>query len=764
MMMKSLINNTRNLKPYIAVVAIFLCAVCSHAQTSTVDSRTGAGSNSIADTVRIKQALRNISNINSIDSAIILVKRLIEESKQINYKTGEAEARQILAAKYNMKGEYQQAAENLAIAENMYASLKDSLGLNYVWSTYGMMYGMQSKYDTSIRYFEAAIGVAERNGYDEELSGDYGNIAIGYQMQSNFGGALRYQQKAYTLAKTRNDTDDLAYATLNMGLTYFAMGDNVRAEQSYIESVSFAKKIDEKAVELYAYTNLADLFLKENQPQKAYDFAMKAAVLGNEMGDQGIKAASLSKASLSLASMNNFPEAERLAGQAITVADSSGQPFNIYQAYSAMGSLLKRMENYKKAIPYFEKGITALAGSDIYDEDVGHTNHDLSLCYEKTGDFHHALISYKTGSQILDSVRSRENIRKATELSMNYEYEKKQEAQRILQKQKDANAKERQLALLIGLGLTLILAIVALMAFRMKQRANSVLKHQKQEIEQTLSRLEATQKQLIQAEKMASLGELTAGIAHEIQNPLNFVNNFSEVNRELIEELKLEKSKASSERDEQLELDILNDISSNEQKINHHGKRADAIVKGMLQHSRGGSGQKEPTDINTLADEYLRLAYHGLRAKDKSFNAKFETDFDESIGKINVMQQDFGRVILNLINNAFYAVSEKQRLNIPGYEPIVTLSTKKSNSAVEIIVKDNGNGIPPKVLDKIFQPFYTTKPTGQGTGLGLSLSYDIVKAHGGNLKVETVHGGTAQQAESEGAGTSFIIQLPYSNQ
>ena len=254
---------------------------------------------------------------------------------------------------------------------------------------------------------------------------------------------------------------------------------------------------------------------------------------------------------------------------------------------------------------------------------------------------------------------------------------------------------------------------------------------------------------------MASLGELTAGIAHEIQNPLNFVNNFSEVNKELVDELKSEKSKAKSERDEELENQLLNDIGQNLDKINHHGKRADAIVKGMLQHSRTSSGQKEPTDINGLADEYLRLAYHGLRAKDKSFNAKFETDLDPSVGKINIVAQDIGRVLLNLINNAFYAVSEKARLITAGYEPQVIVQTKRMISKsygdqVEISVKDNGNGIPKKIRDKIFQPFFTTKPTGQGTGLGLSLAYDIVKAHGGELKVEN----------REGDGASFVITLP----
>jgi two-component system NtrC family sensor kinase len=266
------------------------------------------------------------------------------------------------------------------------------------------------------------------------------------------------------------------------------------------------------------------------------------------------------------------------------------------------------------------------------------------------------------------------------------------------------------------------------------------------ELKQSLQNLRSTQAQLIQSEKMASLGELTAGIAHEIQNPLNFVNNFSEVNKELIEELKIKNEKLKIE-----ELDeLLDDIAANEQKINHHGKRADAIVKGMLQHSRKSEGKKEPTDINALCGEYLRLSYHGLRAKDKDFNAEFKTDFDATIGKINVVPQDIGRVLLNLFNNAFYAVSEKNKDHQENYEPTVSVSTKKNGDKVLISVADNGNGIPQNVLDKIFQPFFTTKPTGEGTGLGLSLSYDIIKAHGGEIKVET----------KDGEGSQFIIQLP----
>ncbi len=265
-------------------------------------------------------------------------------------------------------------------------------------------------------------------------------------------------------------------------------------------------------------------------------------------------------------------------------------------------------------------------------------------------------------------------------------------------------------------------------------------------LEESHEALKATQSQLIQSEKMASLGELTAGIAHEIQNPLNFVNNFSEVNKELVDDIKEELATGNIPS----ALKIADDIKDNQEKINYHGKRADAIVKGMLQHSRGSTGQMERTDINALAEEYLRLSYHGLRAKDQSFNTKIETHFSENTGNINVVPQDIGRVLLNLYNNAFYSVAEKKYEQKNGYEPCVIVTTNRAADTILISIKDNGRGIPQKILDKIFQPFFTTKPTGQGTGLGLSLAYDIIRSHGGEIKVET----------KEEEGSNFIIQLP----
>ncbi len=317
----------------------------------------------------------------------------------------------------------------------------------------------------------------------------------------------------------------------------------------------------------------------------------------------------------------------------------------------------------------------------------------------------------------------------------------------------------KQYALLAGLGVFFLIAFILYRNNKKQKKANTLLYQQKEEINQkskqlenSLSTLKATQSQLIQSEKLASLGELTAGIAHEIQNPLNFVNNFSELSVDLVKDLKEEIDKP--EQDKEYIGELFDDLSQNQEKINHHGKRASSIVKGMLEHSRASTGVKELTDINKLADEYLRLSYHGLRAKDNSFNADYELIVDENLPKIEVIPQDIGRVLLNLINNAFYAVNEKNRKNTEGvsYKPIVSVFTQKIDNQITIKVKDNGIGMPEAVRAKVFQPFFTTKPTGQGTGLGLSLAYDIItKGHGGTIEV----------LSNEGVGSEFIITLPF---
>lgn len=377
----------------------------------------------------------------------------------------------------------------------------------------------------------------------------------------------------------------------------------------------------------------------------------------------------------------------------------------------------------------------------------------LAELYSKLSDFKRAYEYQNLYSSIKDTLYNAEMDKRIQSMILKSDLEKKQGEIDLLEKdqeQKIQQSRNQRLWIFSISGALLSALLLSFILYRNnknKQKSNALLKKQKEEIQNTLEKLKDTQSQLIHAEKMASLGELIAGIAHEIQNPLNFVNNFSEVSNEMMEEMMEELGKGDID---EVKL-IANDIRQNLQKINMHGKRADSIVRGMLQHSRTSSGLKELTAINDMANEYIRLSYHGLRAKDDSFNASFNTDFDESIGKIMVVPQEISRVLLNIFTNAFYAVNEKKKQNPEGYKPEVFITTRKKGDKVEIKIQDNANGIPEHVLGKIFQPFFTTKPTGEGTGLGLSLSYDIItKGHGGELKVDT----------KVGEGTVFTIILP----
>ena len=428
---------------------------------------------------------------------------------------------------------------------------------------------------------------------------------------------------------------------------------------------------------------------------------------------------------------------------------------NIANGYNGIAVLFKQIGQVDSAV-YYAKEAIMLAQRESLTPNVLDASALLTELYIKINTdsaFKYQRVMLATK----DTLFSEEKIKQLQNLSFNEQMLHQELQQTIQQTQLKYRNRLNVYILLAGL---LILLIVALGLWRRniyKQKSFALLQKQKEQIQSTLTQLKATQSQLIQSEKMASLGELTAGIAHEIQNPLNFVNNFSEVNTELIEEMEQEMDKGNYSDAKA----IAKDIKENEQKINHHGKRAADIVKGMLQHSHNSSiGIKESTDINKLADEYLRLAYHGLRAKDKSFNATLKTKYDESIGNINIIPQDIGRVLLNLYNNAFYAVNERSKHHIEGYEPTVAVSTKMMDDKIFMSVKDNGNGILQKIADKIFQPFFTTKPTGQGTGLGLSLAYDIIKAHGGEIKVETKVDKGNPDTFGEGEGTEFIIQLP----
>ena len=434
----------------------------------------------------------------------------------------------------------------------------------------------------------------------------------------------------------------------------------------------------------------------------------------------------------------NLPQARTYYNKAIEAAFGLNNNIAVGAAMVNMAKLLNK-QGHKDSAYYFARQSIQIYKALNLDNPIVPAYRTMAEVFESSHRYDSAYFYLSMASAVNDSLKITENSR----LFQNLEFNEQKRQQELANEKQKSQARLRMYGLIAGLAAIAVIAGILYWSNVRKRKTNIVLN-------KTLQNLKSAQAQLIQSEKMASLGELTAGIAHEIQNPLNFVNNFSEVNKELLTEMKDEIEKGNLEEVKAIAADVID----NEEKINHHGKRADAIVKGMLQHSSSNIGTKEPTDINKLADEYLRLAYHGLRAKDKSFNVTIQTDFDETIGKISIVPQDIGRVMLNLINNAFYAASQLSKDgrsdSRKNDNPTVWISTKKASKQILISVKDNGPGIPQKNVDKIFQPFFTTKPTGQGTGLGLSLSYDIVKAHGGELKVET----------KEGEGSEFMMVLP----
>ena len=412
----------------------------------------------------------------------------------------------------------------------------------------------------------------------------------------------------------------------------------------------------------------------------------------------------------------------------------AGEFDQIIKSYIAIARIYQQINKPDSSRYFAEKSLDIAQERGFYSGIID-SNVLLAEIYEKL-DPQKAIRYSKAALAYKDSLS---NLSKTAAFETFTDFEEQERQREIDAAQAEFKNRLRMNAIL---GSTFTLFVIAILLFR----NNRLKQRSKQKIEKAYDQLKSTQSQLIQSEKMASLGELTAGIAHEIQNPLNFVNNFSELNEELLSEMNEEIEKGNFEVAKSLAGNVIN----NQEKISQHGKRADTIVKGMLQHSRSSSGIQEPTMINTLVDEYVRLAYHGQRAKDKSFNVTLKANLDEGIGLINIVPQDIGRVILNLLNNAFYAVSEKKKQVGDAYEPIVSISTRKSGDNVLISVQDNGIGIEAKVIDKVFQPFFTTKPTGQGTGLGLSLSYDIVKTHSGTIKINA----------SQNEGSEFVVELP----
>ena len=563
----------------------------------------------------------------------------------------------------------------------------------------------------------AEIAHQENNRVSEGNS--YGTIADIYSMSNNHENARLYYNKSIAILRESKDSIALASAILNAGEEFRLTQIYDTAYAYFEESGRIFDKLDYTIGKAYNQGNIGMIYASTGK---------------NELAEAKIK-------------------------EAIDILEESEDYYPICAYLISMADIYNEKGDKQIALNYTLRSLS-LATKYELKEQIRDANLKLSELYDQLGNTGESYKYYKDYIVYRDSINNIKKVQSLANLRTDFEVSQKQfEVDRL------SRQKQNQRWWIITIAGILFTTFVLLFMFyrnmNIRKKANNLLHIQKKKVETALANLKDTQAQLIQAEKMASLGELTAGIAHEIQNPLNFVNNFSELNRELIEELKEELAAGNA----QLVNEIASDIEENEQKINHHGKRAETIVKGMLLHSRGSSGQKEPTDINALAEEYLRLSYHGFRAKDKSFNADFKLEAYDSLPKINVVPQDIGRVLLNLINNAFHAVNEKAKENIQGYKPEVVVRTSSSafgergKREVKITVADNGPGIPDSIKDKIFQPFFTTKPTGSGTGLGLSLSYDIVKAHGGELKVETKEG-ESRQDDSFGWETMFIIQLP----
>ncbi len=746
----------------IRILLLLILPAFVNAQQHKIDSLTGLILKATSDTQRINLIIQKAEAFSDVsaDSSIQLDNKAKKESQIINYQLGEFHAMLDLANVLCLfKTDYATAKKNLYTAGEILKTIKDSSALFDYYIACGRTCNYEGKTDSSLVFYKKALTAVPSGSTNRKLhyvAYTYSLIGDEYDELANYPDALTYYQKGISIAENINDQYHEAYLYSSAAGVLYVIGDTVKAEQYCLYAIKLAEKIDN----IYFQTNdcyeLSNIYIHVHKYKEAYKYGMKGAGLSKMAADRDNEAGCLSNAAEALAGLSQFNEAEKLQKRALNIGDSSV----IVTTYSCMGDILKMEGKNREAIPFYERACNAYNGVNIYDPPVAENYTSLSECYEKTGNFSKALEAYKTATRIRDTLNNMDNVRKATELSLNYDFKKTQELAKAMQDKKDADIKRKrtqQYFIIAGLAVVVLTFIaIAFIQFRnnkQKQKANLLITKQKEKVESTLSELKSTlselkstQAQLIQSEKMASLGELTAGIAHEIQNPLNFVNNFSDLNQELLDELQTELKAGDTEE----AMTISNNIKENEEKINHHGKRADSIVKGMLQHSKTTSGQKEPTDINALADEYLRLSYHGMRAKDKSLNAILSTDFDESIGKINIISSDISRVLLNLYNNAFYAITEKDKQHGEGYEPVVSVSTNNLNDKIEIRVKDNGLGIPQKILDKIFQPFFTTKPTGQGTGLGLSLSYDIIKTHGGEIKVNT----------KEGEFTEFVVQLP----
>jgi signal transduction histidine kinase len=718
--------------------------LASHSQNKTIDSLEKVLQSQREDTnkaLTLNRLTENLLDEGQWKKGLEYANMSIELSGKLNFKRIEASAYENRGICYGEKGDYSQTEKDLLTALQIRTEIGDKRGIAQNYLSLANLYSRQSNDPKALEY-----------GYKANQAA--------LELKDKIGIPFTYDFLSSVYLDQGNDSD--AEKNMKLAIEAYQQNDyNLQTGRSYsgIADIQFSRKNYEEALANY----FKALAISEKYGRfKSVNMNIYLSI-GNVYQEQGALASSLGNNALALKkyrdALNQYDSAINIANQ-INTNDNDD---NITEINSRKAKIYIQLKRFAEARIFLQKYLLV---SEKLNNKVKLENCYSSLAALDSAEGHYkqAYENYKKYILYKDSISASNNAKKFLQVKMQYEYDRKDAVAREGQAKKDLEAqriRSRQiLAIILLVALSLGILIIALIQWRnnrQKAKSNLLLATQKQKVENTLAELKSTQAQLIQSEKMASLGELTAGIAHEIQNPLNFVNNFSEVNAELIEEMQNE-IKAGNKVESDA---IAGAIKENNLKISHHGKRADSIVKGMLMHSRNSSGQKELTDINSLVEEYLNLAYHGLRAKDKTFNATINIDLDKNLQKINIIPQEMGRVLLNLVNNAFYAVAEKNKNPHPpevgvNFQPQVTVSTKlivapSGGRAVQIRISDNGNGISQKNIDKIFQPFFTTKPTGQGTGLGLSLSYDIIKSMGGEIKVET----------KEGEYARFVLFVPY---
>jgi two-component system NtrC family sensor kinase len=748
-----------------------------------IDSLRKALSTAKADTSKVK-ILGKLGNAYlktaQLDSVYFYSQPGLKLSEKLNWIKGTAQAYHRMGDYYFHKSDFATAQKYFLHAVDLYFTIKDYYDASRA-ADYGataLLY--QKKTPESVSYLKSIAERYKKLGRHKELANAYLLIASYNGNLFNYGTAIDYYNKARALEETDHRQYLNGYSLATVAYIYIHLHSTDKARAILQRSESMFKKAGDQNGLGYNYMAVAEAYNADHNYKAAVPNYKKAEKIGKMTEYTDMQSSAENSASWDYYLLKDYETAYTYAQLAMASAKDS---IDRSYALSTLGpvyrdappSLIHKFgltpgQQFQKAVELTKQAV-----------DFGRTHGDfnlyiqnlkeLSTTYEKMGRYADAFKTYKTYITQKDSTDSLTNEKAIVLKEAEKDYNHKEDSLRFQQSITSTQLKQKKQQsyfFIGGIAALLVLSVFIWLNFNNQRKSNKLLAQandqitsanhelnerreeitaQRDQLADTITDLKAAQQQLIQSEKMASLGELTAGIAHEIQNPLNFVNNFSEVNTELIDELQTELERGDLEEVK----NIAADIQENEKKINMHGKRADSIVKGMLEHSRASTGQKELTDLNKLADEYLRLAYHGLRAKDKAFNAGLITNFAESLPLVNVIPQDIGRVLFNLFNNAFYAVYQKQKSVDVDYKPTVEISTATNHGQVQIIVKDNGPGIPENIKDKIMQPFFTTKPTGEGTGLGLSLSYDIVvKGHGGNIALNS----------KEGEGAEFTITLP----